>query len=435
MAKRKSLARVLATALVLAMLVPGIAHGAGQTSSANMGAGGVVSSAYTRLMGDPGAVIGLQLVPNTLTKKEKSEIEENGAEDAHYDEVGAATVKQYLYKYPDFFTVGELTGWTALIQTYNGQANAGYKNYFVDGTNKRSNTWPAKQFYTVRQGSSASTSWKPNLLSDELTDKQLEDLGNGELSFDIVKAYRKNNKGEVEKAVDKFVAVFSNTGNVSTYLNGLLDYNATSEKAKLKNAATYLDVLIMVNYMAGNSTDAVIRSYLKTANQAGSEEFAVVFIGSVVSWEDQANNFRDWYTLPTYYAAATGKGVNNYQKILPDGITLRSVTEWGSGNSSSSGNYKARRAAYMSSLYKKYNAKGAAKSDSNSQRMMSMNQSAMWWSSAEGAIGGMSNWEAALSFNPTNLYGIPSGNTGYTYYSSMGAKLINDDEYYTDGNI
>ncbi len=435
MRKRKFLTRVLAIALMISMLIPDVAYAAGQTSSGNMGAGGVVSSAYTRLMGDPGAVIGLQLVSNNLSKTEKSTVETKGKNDAAFDAVGVATSKQYLYKFPDFFTVGEISSWTALIPIYTGAFVSNYKNYFVDGTSKRSTAWSSNRIYPVKGGNSANTSWKPNLISSKLTAKQLEDLGNGKLAWSVVKSYRDSNKAALETAKDKFLATFSRTANVSTFLNGLLDYNATTDEEKRKNAAIYLDVLLLVNYMAGNSTDAVIKSYLKTANKNDAEEFAVVFIASAVSWEDQANSFRDWYTLPTYYAAATGKGVNKYQSILPSGVDKIGATEWTPSIKATKGNYKTNRAAYMSSLYSKYNAVGTAKADGNSQRMLSTNQSAIWWSSAQGSIGGMSNWETALAFNPTNIYGIPSGNTGYTYYSSMGAKIVPTESFEIDGNI
>lgn len=69
-----------------------------------------------------------------------------------------------------------------------------------------------------------------------------------------------------------------------------------------------------INYMSGGRNDDVVQVFLDEKNRNGAEEFAVVFMGAMMSWGTNKNF--TWMSFPmNMYAAVGSPDLNKYGSL------------------------------------------------------------------------------------------------------------------------
>lgn len=430
---RAKLKKIVALCLILVMFTPSIAYAGNQAGSNPTGAGGNLTPTGSVTINAHGVLLKLQLVDNKTSDSDKAKIKEKAKNPESgapaYDEVGVTVVDQYLYNYPAFMTGTDssLPNSSALIlrsYSYNNEEGKS-KTHLLAGSGDQIVGGIKKVYYANANGAAAS-SYSLQLLSGTLSAEQKEQFADDKLEWSVVQEFLagRANETKLVTASNKFVELFNKTGSLATNLNGLFDKSGT-EAAALKNDLVYLDLLILIHYMTGCSQEGkqVIENYLKTRNKDGSEKFSVIFMAAVVSHSGLGSQWA-WFTLPNYYAYATGYAVDSYCHIIGKLPKKKALEQ---PNLASTALNAGNRLDWIKDYYAKFKSVSNNKSKSQSPyyRMWGANSVSIWWAKACDSNAFM-DWQTATMLMPTDIWGNQTGACGYTYFSNTGYKKFDN---------
>lgn len=405
----------LSLLLVFSLLAPTAVYansGGAQGGGSNSGGGKLPENSqasYRR----PGVGISIYTIDNIATAADKEKIAEQNKSIPNgqpiFDECGLSVVDSNLYTFPAWMADASYSMRTALVQR-DAKAttlNAG-PHYYVTGTGNLSYSEFAGK-YAVKRNAYAPASYNPEFISSLiLNDAALkEKLISGQLTLKEVKDLASQNKGALQGEIAKLLHVMSTSERIAPLLNSILSFDGNLSE---KTVADYLDLLVIVNYMVGENCWDDVENFLKTLNGDGAEQFTVIYISSLVSYDGGGGkSVNEWYTIPTFFSVCTAKPAESYYSIL--GLNKEKVKYL--DQKTRTGVEYSNGAGFSWLTEYGNQVKAICGGKSVAPKMFKDGSGYVWFGSAQ---------KNASSVMPTNRFGQMVGTTGFTYFSTSGMR-------------
>ena len=362
-------------------------------------------------------IIGMLEIDNTALEYSNQITAHNQAlpegSNDYWSEYRVSITDQYLYSHPhemsDIYNV-DRCALIRLIKSSESKSNKQYKALGQRGT--RSTKTYQGTYYAVRKSGSQHSSYNVDVVFSKVknNDAYYEAFKSGSLDADLVMALADQNKSALEGGVNDFVALWEQSGDVDDCLNKFVSQEADS----YGNALRYLDFLLIINKLCGNSYPDLIKKYLKKLNRDESDTFITVCAAAAVMCKIDSSSNKYAATLPNYYSAITGEDFDSYQTFSFNS-SFPSPVEPGTGG------YNADSSGFINSLKSQYDGVGRAVYLSCLQ---GGNKDIFWWVDSE------YDYKMGWMLQPTDINGNATGNTGYTFLGVPGWQTVPvpDDE-------
>ena len=309
---KKTLLSIVMLVTLLFTSVPSQVYAGTEVSPGSNQSGNATFPASSSGVMHRGAIIiDMFTIDNKTTSKEKEE-----AKKGTYSELAITAVDQYLYDYPEQFTNTTRVGQQALLQLtmkYNPQVTSASKYHIMNDKGQRSKGGFANVYHTHKDGTKTHHS---NLGLTSIYDAVKSDSNlynafqKGKLALSQVQSLASSNSSQLDAEIKNFVYSWDYTEDGAQCIKNEIDGPSESIDKKLK----YLNFLVVINKMCGETHWDVIENYLQTLNGNGSDKFSIVAMGAAVHFGEDGTDPLI-YSLPSYYATATGKGVDSYMHI------------------------------------------------------------------------------------------------------------------------
>lgn len=280
-----------------------------------------------------GVLLRLQSIPNMakhdFAQEYMEQYNQSQTLENKISECQISAVDMFLYDFPAYF-VGNtnVINDTAIIlqrgSIYRDTAKYGEPIAYRTGEGYQT-TESFANVYNVNLDSSApGQAWFPaNLAYGRLVAEAgyLDTLLAGEMDVDTLKSILSSVTPEEKRiARDNILLLFKDTSKLSEMLGGIWT-NAQNAKDHLGRPIQdvyrlfYLDMLLAINYMCGESYWNEIGMYLEWLNANGADTFVIPIMANVMVTRYPGEAVAYAATLPDYYGYISGHGANTFLQL------------------------------------------------------------------------------------------------------------------------